>query len=302
MTAFPDLQGLATAVRYKGRETKGERGLYSSFDSANDFIVGYWRTIERNRLKHGWEAQLENASGSDSACRTFLETLSTSGGAARPWGPDSGAPQPVGGVLYILPSFCVFCAAQALSGSRSGSRSLFRRRGGSSHRGEGSEGHRALVVLGKKSRDTKTPSAGRPHSGAAAGRRRRAVGGGSCRWTARTCYVHAPLNTGFVSRLLWVRPSPLLSSEAVCPVIIIDLCRDHTSSAGDAFRYLSRGCFFPRLPLLPLLPFCSIYDQRNRLSITSANGHAIVGARRNLSPTYPPFGNCSLLSLRRMAL
>lgn len=44
-------QGLATAVRYKGKETRGERGLYSSFDSANDFIVGYWRTIERNRLK-----------------------------------------------------------------------------------------------------------------------------------------------------------------------------------------------------------------------------------------------------------
>lgn len=113
-------QGLATAVRYKGKETRGERGLYSSFDSANDFIVGYWRTIERNRLKvtardaragrprrrgsfpslraaperaadgaetlrsaalaqHGWEAQLENASGSDSACRTFLETLYNSG-------------------------------------------------------------------------------------------------------------------------------------------------------------------------------------------------------------------------------
>ena len=71
----------ATAVRYKGKDAKGqqEKGLFCSFDSANDFIGGYWRAMERTPLRPGWEAQLETAAGSDSACRTFLETLVQSG-------------------------------------------------------------------------------------------------------------------------------------------------------------------------------------------------------------------------------
>ena len=66
-------------MRYKGRETRGEKASFCSFDSANDFIAGYWRSIGRAPLKEGWETALEGAAGSDSACRLFLETLTASG-------------------------------------------------------------------------------------------------------------------------------------------------------------------------------------------------------------------------------
>ncbi len=75
-----DLAGVATPVRYKGPDG---RGTFASFDSASDFITGFWRVLGKQpALASGWEARLDGATGSDAACAAFLNTLSAAGAVA----------------------------------------------------------------------------------------------------------------------------------------------------------------------------------------------------------------------------
>lgn len=75
-----DLAGVATPVRYRAAD--GKKGVFASFDSAPDFIAGYWRILGRQPLPVGWEARLDGATGSDAACATFLDALAASGAVA----------------------------------------------------------------------------------------------------------------------------------------------------------------------------------------------------------------------------
>jgi hypothetical protein len=76
-----DLAGVATPVRYKGADG---RGTYASFDSAADFITGYWRVLGKTTLAPGWEARLDGATGSDAACAAFLDALAAAGAVTPP--------------------------------------------------------------------------------------------------------------------------------------------------------------------------------------------------------------------------
>jgi len=75
-----ELAGVATAVRYKGPDG---RGTFASFDSASDFITGFWRVLGKQpALGSGWESRLDGATGSDAACAAFLDTLAAAGAVA----------------------------------------------------------------------------------------------------------------------------------------------------------------------------------------------------------------------------
>jgi hypothetical protein len=76
-----DLAGVATPVRCRGAEG---RRTYASFDSAADFISGYWRLLGKQTLPPGWEARLDGATGSDAACAAFLEALADAGAVPAP--------------------------------------------------------------------------------------------------------------------------------------------------------------------------------------------------------------------------
>ena len=76
-----DLAGVATPVRYRAAD--GKKALFASFDSAPDFISGYWRILGRHQLPQGWEARLDSTTGSDAACATFLDALAAAGAVER---------------------------------------------------------------------------------------------------------------------------------------------------------------------------------------------------------------------------
>mmetsp|Transcript_14631 Transcript_14631/g.48003 ORF Transcript_14631/g.48003 Transcript_14631/m.48003 type:complete len:99 (-) Transcript_14631:673-969(-) len=69
----------AYPVFYRGGKDS-QRGQYCSFDSANEFIAGFWRGVGRPAAAAMGESDaLDAATGSDTACAAFLDALDSSG-------------------------------------------------------------------------------------------------------------------------------------------------------------------------------------------------------------------------------